>query len=192
MKALEEKILREATVLPGEILKVGSFLNQKLDVAFITEMGQEIARVFRQERVTKVLTVETSGIPIAFAAAQALGVPAVYAKKFASANLSGDNYSAEVFSYTHQKTYKIMVSRDYVGADDRLLLVDDFLACGNAVRGMMQLAEQAGASVVGVSAAIEKGFQGGGDALRAEGVPVCSLAIVDGFGDDGSVSFRAQ
>ena len=190
MKALEEKILREGTILPGNIVKVGSFLNQRLDVDFLMEMGREIARLFDGEQVNKVLTVEASGIALAVAAAAALHVPAVFAKKHASANLSGDMYSAEVYSYTHQKTYTIMVSRDYITADDRVLIVDDFLACGNAVKGLMQMVEEAGATLVGVSAAIEKGFQGGGDALREKGIHVESLAVIDSM-DDNSITFRA-
>ena len=190
MKAQEEKILREGKVLPGEILKVGSFLNQQLDVAFIMEMGEEIARSFRDAGVTKVLTVETSGIALAVAAARALGVKAVFAKKHASANLSGDLYTAEVYSYTHRKTYTIMVAREYIAAEDCVLIVDDFLACGNAAKGLMKIAEEAGARLAGVSAAIEKGFQGGGDELRARGIRVESLAVIDAFLPDNTVRFR--
>lgn len=191
MKEMEEKILREAEILPGNILKVGGFLNQQLDVAFLLRMGREIAGTFLSTGVTKVLTVETSGIPLAFTVAQALGVNAAYAKKHASANLSGDTYSAEVYSYTHGKTYTILLSRDYLREGDRVLIVDDFLACGNAVRGLMSIAQQAGATVVGVAAAVEKGFQGGGDELRQRGLPVCSLAVIDEFTAEGGIRFRA-
>ena len=190
MKALEEKIISEGKILPGNVVKVGGFLNQRLDVNFLMEMGQEIARLFEGNQINKVLTVEASGIALAVAAAAALRVPAVFAKKHASANLSGDMYTAEVYSYTHKKTYTIMVSRDYLTADDRVLIVDDFLACGNAVKGLMQMVEEAGATMVGVSAAIEEGFQGGGDALREKGIHVESLAIIDSMGDD-SIQFRA-
>ncbi|MGM9618395.1 MAG: xanthine phosphoribosyltransferase [Oscillospiraceae bacterium] len=190
MKALEEKILREGKVLPGNVVKVGGFLNQRLDVEFLMEMGREIAKQFAGEGVTKVITVEASGIALAVAAAAALHVPAAFAKKHASANLSGDLYTAEVFSYTHQKSYTIMMSREYLTASDRVLIVDDFLACGNAVGGLMKMVEEAGATLVGVSAAIEKGFQGGGDALRAKGVRVESLAIIEKM-DDHSITFRA-
>lgn len=190
MKALEEKILREGQILPGNILKVGSFLNQRMDVDFIMEMGREIADLFEGEGVNKVLTVETSGIALAVAAAAALHVPAVFAKKHASANLSGDLYTAEVYSYTHQKTYTIMVSCDYIQPTDRILIVDDFLACGNAVRGLMKLVEDAGATLVGITAAVEKGFQGGGDELRAKGIHVESLAIVDEM-DGETIKYRS-
>ena len=190
MRALEEKIISEGTILPGNVVKVGGFLNQRLDVDFLMEMGREIAGLFDGEKVTKVLTVEASGIALAVAAAAALHVPAVFAKKHASANLSGDMYTAEVYSYTHQKSYTIMVSRDYLQAEDRVLIVDDFLACGNAVKGLMKMIDEAGATLVGVSAAIEKGFQGGGDALREKGIHVESLAIIDSM-DDHSIQFRA-
>ena len=191
MKALEEKILREGEILPGNIVKVGRFLNQQIDVAFLMEMGREIARLFQNEGVTRVLTVEASGIPLAVAAAAALNVPMVFAKKHQSANLTGDLYSAEVFSFTHKKTYTIMMSRDYLSASDRVLIVDDFLALGNAVGGLIQIIDEAGASLAGVSAAIEKGFQGGGDALRAKGIRVESLAIIDTM-DDTTITYRPQ
>ena len=187
---MEEKILQEGKILPGNVVKVGGFLNQRLDVEFLMEMGQEIARLFEGEQVNKVLTVEASGIALAVTAAAALHVPAVFAKKHASANLSGDMYTAEVYSYTHKKSYTIMISRDYLTADDRVLIVDDFLACGNAVKGLMQMVDEAGATLVGVSAAIEKGFQGGGDALREKGIHVESLAVIDSM-DDHSIQFRA-
>ena len=178
MKALEEKILKEGQILPGNVVKVGGFLNQRLDVEFLMEMGREIADLFAGENVTKVLTVEASGIALAVAAAAQLHVPAVFAKKHASANLSGDLYTADVYSYTHKKSYTIMVSKDYLKAEDRVLIVDDFLACGNAVGGLMKMIDAAGATLVGVSAAIEKGFQGGGDALREKGAQEGDSVIV--------------
>ena len=190
MKALEEKILAEGEVLPGEILKVGSFFNQQIDVRFLMEMGGEIAGPFRSAGVTKVLTVESSGIALAVAAAHALGVNAVFAKKSASANVSGDLYTAEVYSYTHKNTNMIYVSRDYITEDDCVLVVDDFLALGNAVNGLISLVAQAGAKLAGVSAGIEKGFQGGGDALRARGIRVESLAVIDAFAEDNTIRFR--
>lgn len=190
MKALEEKILREGKILPGNVVKVGGFLNQRLDVDFLMELGREIAQTFSDAGVNKVLTVEASGIALAVAAAAALHVPAVFAKKHASANLSGDLYTAEVYSYTHQKSYTIMVSREYLSAEDRVLIVDDFLACGNAVGGLMKMVQEAGATLVGVSAAIEKGFQGGGDALREKGIRVESLAVIESM-DEHSIRFRA-
>lgn len=191
MKALEEKILQEGTVLPGHILKVGSFLNQQLDVAFLMEMGEEIARLFGDSGVTKVLTIEASGIAIAVAAAAALGTPAVFAKKHKTGNVSGDVLTTTVHSYTHNTDYEIMVSREYISPTDRVLLVDDFLANGKALCGLAELVAQAGAETVGAAVAIEKGFQQGGDALRATGLRVESLAIVESMSDT-SLTFRAQ
>ncbi len=191
MKALEEKILREGTVLPGHILKVGSFLNQQLDVTFLMEMGEEIARLFQDCGVTKVLTIEASGIAIAVAAAAALGTPAVFAKKHKTGNVSGDVLTTTVHSYTHNTDYQIMVSREYISPTDRVLLVDDFLANGKALCGLAELVTQAGAETVGAAVAIEKGFQQGGDTLRATGLRVESLAIVESM-NDTSLTFRAQ
>ena len=191
MKALEEKILREGTVLPGHILKVGSFLNQQLDVPFLMEMGQEIARLFADSGITKVLTIEASGIAVAVAAAAALGTPAVFAKKHKSGNVSGDVLTTTVHSYTHNTDYEIMVSREYISPTDRVLLVDDFLANGKALVGLAELVKQAGAETVGSAVAIEKGFQKGGDALREAGLRVESLAIVESMSDT-SLTFRAQ
>ncbi len=191
MKALEEKILREGTVLPGHILKVGSFLNQQLDVPFLMEMGHEIARLFADCGVTKVLTVEASGIAIAVAAAAAMGTPAVFAKKHKSSNLSGDALTTTVHSYTHNTDYEITVSREYISPEDRVLLVDDFLANGKALIGLAELVQQAGATTVGAAVAIEKGFQKGGDSLRETGLRVESLAIVESM-SDSSLTFRAE
>lgn len=190
MKALEEKILREGTVLPGNILKVGSFLNQQLDVQFLREVGEEIARLFRADGVTKVMTLEASGIAIATLAALSLGVPAVIVKKHASANQSKDVYEAEIASFTHHNTYVAAVAKEYLHASDRILIVDDFLACGNAIRGLMSMIEQAGATLVGCAIAVEKKFQGGGDELRREGIRVESLAMVDSMTDTGLSFYR--
>lgn len=190
MKALEEKIVNEGSVLPGHILKVGSFLNQRIDVDFMMQMGKEIAGLFADEKITKVLTIEASGIAFAFAIAAQLGVPMTFAKKHSSANVGKDIYSTVVHSYTHNKDYTIVISKDYLSAEDRILIADDFLACGNALNGLIALSEEAGAEVVGCAIAIEKGFQGGGDKLRARGVRVESLAIVDSM-TDSEVAFRA-
>lgn len=190
MKALEEKILREGTVLPGHVLKVGSFLNQQMDSDFLMEIGNEIARLFAGEKITKVLTVESSGIALAVVAGIALHVPSIFAKKHRSANLSKQVYTAEVYSFTHKETYEIAVAKEYLGEDDCVLIVDDFLANGNAIRGMMKIVEEAGAHLVGCAVAIEKGFQGAGDELRASGIRVESLALIDSMTDE-SVVFRA-
>ena len=191
MKALEEKILKEGTVLPGHILKVGSFLNQQMDVDFLMEMGREIARLFDGEGVTKILTIESSGIAVAVAAGAAMHVPAVFAKKNKSSNVSGDVYVTKVHSYTHNSDYDITVAQDYITADDRVLFVDDFLANGKALEGLLDIVNQAGAVAVGAAVAIEKGFQQGGDSLRATGLRVESLAIVESM-DDHALTFRPQ
>ena len=174
MKALEEKILKEGKVLPGNILKVGSFLNHQIDVDFIMEMGRETARLFENEKITKILTMH---------------VPVVFAKKHKSSNVSGEVLSTVVHSYTHGTDYTVVVEKDYISPDDKILLVDDFLANGKALLGLIDIAEQAGAEVVGACCAIEKGFQKGGDSLRADGIRVESLAVIDSMSDT-SVTFR--
>ena len=189
MKALEEKILQEGTILPGNILKVGSFLNHQIDAGFMMEMGREIARLYRDCGVTRILTIETSGIPLAFAAAVELGVPMVFAKKNRTSNLSGGLYTAMVHSYTHNTDYHVVVEKQYLSAEDKVLIVDDFLANGKALLGLKEIVEMAGGTVAGAAVAIEKGFQQGGDKLRAQGLRVESLAIIDSMTDD-AVTFR--
>ena len=186
---LEEKILREGEVLPGGILKVGGFLNQQIDTAFTTKMGVEGARLYKDAGVTKVLTVEASGIALAFAVAQQLNVPMVFAKKYGAANISGDVYKSSVYSFTHKQTFDIVVSKSYISSDDVVLICDDFLAKGNALNGLIHIVEQSGAELAGACIAIEKSFQGGGDLLREEGIRVESLAIIDSMTDD-SITFR--
>lgn len=190
MKELEEKILREGVVLPGEILKVGSFLNQQIDVAFLQKMGGEVARLYKGTEITKVLTIEASGIAFAFAIAAALGVPMVFAKKHSTANVSGEIYTALVHSYTHNQDNNIVISKEYLQPTDKILIADDFLAVGGALGGLLSIVEQAGASLVGCAIAVEKGFQGGGDRLRGQGIRVDSLAIIESMSDD-SLTFRA-
>lgn len=192
MKALEEKIKTVGKVLPGNILKVGNFLNQQLDVDFLMEMGAEINRLFKDEGVTKILTIEASGIPIAVTAAAQMHVPAVFAKKHKSANLSNDVYRTTIMSYTHGNEYEAVVAKEYLSKDDKVLVVDDFLAHGNALKGMMDIITQAGATFVGAAIAIEKAFQLAGDELRSEGHRVESLAIVEKMTDDGDIFFREQ
>jgi len=189
MKALEEKILKEGVVLPGNILKVTSFLNHRLDVDFLMEMGKEISRLFENEKPTVILTVETSGIAIAMSAAAAMHLPVVFAKKHKSHNISGEVYSTVVHSYTHGVDYNVVVNKAYLTENDRVLIVDDFLANGKALEGLIDIVNQAGAEVVGCSCAIEKGFQQGGDKLRQKGIKVESLAIVESMSDD-SLTFR--
>lgn len=189
MKALEEKIVSDGDILPGDILKVGSFLNHQVDAAFIMEMGKEISRLFADEKVTKILTVETSGIPIAFAAAVAMNVPMVFAKKHQSSNISGDVYQTVVHSYTHGVDYDVVVEKSYLSAEDSVLIVDDFLANGKALMGLIDISKSAGAKVVGAACAIEKSFQHGGDNLRKSGVRVESLAIIEEM-KNGNIVFR--
>ena len=191
MELMEEKIRTEGTVLPGGILKVGSFLNQQIDTDFLRAMGREIARLFGDCGVTKVLTIEASGIAIAAAAAMELGVPMLFAKKHKTSNVDGSIYATSVHSFTHGMDYTVVVSRDYLGPEDTVLLVDDFLANGAALRGLVDLVRQAGADLAGAAIAIEKAFQGGGDALRAAGVRVESLAVIERM-DGPQIAFRRQ
>ncbi|MCR4893888.1 MAG: xanthine phosphoribosyltransferase [Eubacteriales bacterium] len=191
MQALVDKIRKEGKVLPGNILKVDGFLNQMIDTALLDEMGREFARLFSSDRVTKILTVEASGISIACAAAFNMGrIPAVFAKKHNTLNQDPDCYSARVFSYTHNTEYSIRVARRFICPDDRILMIDDFLANGEAIGGMLEIIRQAGAEAVGAGIAIEKGFQKGGDRLRTQGLKVESLAIIDSM-DEGSIIFRS-
>ncbi len=187
--ALENKILAEGTVFPGDILKVDCFLNHRIDVAFLLEMGKEIASLYENEGVNKILTIETSGIPIAFAAAQFMNVPVVFAKKDKSGNISSNVYSSRVTSYTKKNVYDAVVSKEFLDESDKVLVIDDFLAKGNALTGLMDIIEQAGATLCGCAIAIEKGFQGGGDELRQKGIRVDSLAIIDSM-TENSLTFR--
>ena len=189
MKALEEKIAKEGKIFPGNIVKVSGFLNHRLDVRFLMQMGKEIAELY-QSGVNKILTIEASGIAIAVCAAAYMDVPVVFAKKGKTKNLQSDVYSTEVESFTHGTTYNVVVSKEYLNKDDKVLIIDDFLANGNALRGLIDLVKQAGGEVAGCAIAIEKGFQGAGDKLRSEGVRVESLAIIDEM-TDTSIKFRA-
>ena len=189
MKRLEEKILKEGKVYDGGILKVGSFLNQQIDSDFMMEIGEEISRLFKNENITKVITVEASGIAIALAAGAALHVPAVFAKKHSTSNIRSEVYSTVVYSFTHEKHYNIVVSKEYIGSDDRVLIVDDFLARGNALEGLIDIVSQSGAELIGCAVAIEKGFQGVGDELRSKGIRVEALALIDEMSPD-AIKFR--
>lgn len=190
MKQMEEMILREGVVLPGNVLKVGSFLNQKIDTTLLSQMADEIAQLFAGEGVNKILTIEASGIAIAAAAGIVMGVPVIFAKKHKTSNVDGTVYTTVVHSFTHNEDYNVVVSKDYLTSEDRVLLVDDFLANGKALRGLMDLCDQAGAEVKGIAIAIEKCFTGAGDALRAQGVHLESLALVESM-SEGVVTFRS-
>lgn len=189
MKALEEKILREGTVLEGHILKVGSFLNQQLDVDFLMEMGEEIKKIYSDTKVTKLLTIESSGIAVAVAAGAVMHVPVVFAKKNKSANVSGDLFSTVVHSYTHNTDYTVVVAKDYLMPEDKIVIIDDFLANGKALEGLIDIVKQSGAELIGATCAIEKGFQKGGDSLREQGYRIESLAIIDEM-SPSAIEFR--
>ena len=191
VKTLEEKIAKEGQVFPGNVLKVSSFLNQQLDTAFLKEMGKEIARLYEGCGVNKILTVEASGIAIAISAAFLMDVPVVFAKKGNSKNMTDKKYSAEVKSFTKGTVNTISVDREFLSNKDKLLIVDDFLADGNALKGLLAIAKAANAGVAGAAIAIEKGFQGGGDELRKQGLRVESLAILDEM-TDSTIKFRPQ
>ena len=191
MNFLEEKILIDGTVKPGGVLKVDSFLNHRLDIKLLDQIGAELKRRYAGEKITKVLTIESSGIAIACSVARELDVPVVSAKKAQSVNLDGEMYVAEVDSYTHKKRNLVIVSKKYLHPEDRVLIVDDFLANGCALLGLISIVDAADAEVVGCGIAIEKGFQEGGHRLRNLGYRVESLAIIESM-DDNSITFRPQ
>jgi len=192
MKELEERIREEGTVKPGDVLKVDAFLNHQCDVSLFDHMGAAWAEHFAGKTITKILTIEASGIGIACVAARHFNsVPVVFAKKAQSINLDGDQYTTTVYSFTKQKEFPVIVAKKYLNAGDHVLLIDDFLANGKALRGLIDLCESAGAVVEGIGIAVEKGFQGGGDRLREEGYDVDSLAIVKSMdAETGEIEFR--
>ncbi|MBR1746991.1 MAG: xanthine phosphoribosyltransferase [Clostridia bacterium] len=189
MQLLKDKILKYGRIYPDNILKVDSFLNHQIDPSLLAEIGKEFAKRFAGEGVNKILTIEASGIGIAAFTAYAFGCPMLFAKKTQTKNISSEVYTAKVMSYTHGKVYDIIVSKEFLKAGDKILIVDDFLANGAALEGLISLVEQAGATLVGCGIVIEKGFQGGGDRLRAQGVRVESLALIDKM-TDTSLTFR--
>ncbi len=189
MKLLEERILKDGVIKEGGIVKVDSFLNHSMDIALINEIGKEFYRLFGNYGVTKILTIEASGIGIACIAAQYFGVDVVFAKKAESKNLDGDVYTSNVHSYTKGKEYIIRVSKKFIDKTDRVLIIDDFLAKGKALFGLFDIVNQAGATLVGAGICIEKGFQEGGKIIRDMGVHLESLAIVE-LTDDGGITFR--
>ena len=193
MNFLEERILKDGIVKQGNVLKVDTFLNHQIDVALLDEIAAELKRRFADEPVTKVLTIETSGIAIACSVAREFGVPVVFAKKSKSVNMDGDMYVAEVESYTHKKTNKVIVAKKFLSEGDRVLIVDDFLANGCALQGLISIVDSAGAEVVGCGIVIEKGFQEGGHRIRNLGFRLESLAIVESMNDEtGEIVFRPQ
>ena len=192
MQLLEERIRRDGIVKPGNVLKVDSFLNHQMDVELCNEMGKEFRRLFPSEKINKILTIEASGIGIACIAAQYFHVPVVFAKKSQSINLDGDQYTTKVESFTHKRVYDVIVAKKFLGKEDHVLIIDDFLANGCAVAGLIDLVMSAGATVEGVGIAVEKGFQEGGKLLRNKGVRVESLAIVESMDEKtGEIIFRS-
>lgn len=189
MKLLEDKIRSVGKVIGDDIVKVDMFLNHQVDPVLMHEMGKEFKRLFENLEITKVLTLEVSGIAPSVFAALELGVPLVFAKKTEGRNMADDVYSADVFSFTKNKTYTVRVAKEYLSAEDKVLIIDDFLANGKAMLGMLSLVEQAGAKTQGIGIVIEKGFQKGGKLLREIGIPVQSLAIIDSI-EDGEIRFR--
>ncbi len=193
MNFLEERIVKDGAVKPGNVLKVDSFLNHQLDIGLLDEMGREFARRFGPKGITKVLTIEASGIAIACPAARELGVPVVFAKKSKSVNLDGEMLVAEVESFTHKNKNTVVVAKKFLSPTDRVLIVDDFLANGCALQGLISITESAGATVAGIGIAVEKGFQIGGRVIRDQGYDLYSLAIVDAMDPEtGTVTFRQQ
>ena len=193
MNFLEERIQKDGVVKPGNILKVDSFLNHQMDIRLVDEIGKEFHRRFADCPITKVLTIESSGIGIACAVAREFDVPMVFAKKSQSVNLDGENYVAEVDSFTHKKTNKVIVSKKYITAQDHVLVIDDFLANGCALQGLISIVDSAEATVEGLGIVIEKGFQDGGYRLRNLGYRLESLVIIDAMdSDSGVITFRSQ
>lgn len=191
MDLLKEKIVKEGQVYPGNILKVDCFLNHQIDCTFLREVGKEFHRLFKDEGVNKILTIEASGIAIGTVVAQEFGCPLVFAKKNKTKNIAGNVYSSSVESFTHSTTYNIIVSEKFLNPGDKVLIVDDFLAVGNALKGLIDLVKQSGAELAGCGTVIEKGYQHGGDALREAGIRVESLAIIDSMNDEtGEIVFR--
>ncbi len=193
MNFLEERIMKDGLVKPGNVLKVDSFLNHQMDVALLDQIGEEFHRRFADKPITKVLTIEASGIAIAYPVARCFGVPVVFAKKSKSVNLDGDLYTAEVESFTHKNKNTVVVSKRFLSADDHVLIIDDFLANGCALQGLISIVEAAGATVEGIGIAVEKGFQIGGRVIRNLGYHLESLAIVESMdAETGTVEFRKQ
>ena len=191
MKLLEERIRRDGTVKAGNVLKVDSFLNHQMDIDLFNEMGKEWARLFADRPVTKILTVEASGIGIACVAAQHFHVPVVFAKKTQSLNIDGEVYTTKIESFTHKRVYDVIVSKKFLSPEDHVLIIDDFLANGCALEGLIEIVQKAGATVEGIGIAVEKGFQKGGDLVRSKGVRLESLAIVESMdAETGEITFR--
>jgi len=188
MRLLEERIIKDGRIGAGNVLKVDCFLNHQIDVPFLSELGREFHRLYKDEKITKVLTIEASGIGIACLTAAYFGVPVVFAKKTETNNIAGDVYTSEVYSYTHERTYTIRVSKDFISSEDRVLIIDDFLAKGSALLALLKLVEDAGASVAGAGIVIEKSYQPGREIVESKGIRVESLARIAAM-DNGKITF---
>lgn len=190
MKLLEERILKDGIVKEGNVLKVDNFLNHQMDIELFEEMGKEFKRLFSDTGINKILTIESSGIGVACITARYFGnVPVVFAKKAQSINIDGAVYQTKIESFTHKKTYDVIVSKKYLGEQDHILIIDDFLANGCALEGLIDIAQSAGATIEGIGIAIEKGNQKGGDLIRSKGLRLESLAIIDNL-EEGNITFR--
>lgn len=189
MVSLEQRIIKDGVVRDGNVLKVDSFLNHQMDIDLFNEIGKEFHRLYKDENITKIVTIEASGIGIACVAAQYFNVPVVFAKKSKTSNLTGDVYQGRIYSFTHQCFTDIYIKKSYIDKNDKILIIDDFLAKGGALDGLIQIIDEAGAKLAGAGIVIEKGFQGGGDLIRSKGVRVESLAIIDSM-KDGELVFR--
>ncbi len=193
MKLLEERIRRDGILAEGDVLKVDCFLNHLMDVELFHEMGMEFKRLFADKPINKILTIEASGIGIACVVAECFNVPVLFAKKAQSLNLSGDVYTTKVQSYTHGRVYDVIVSKRFIGPEDHVLIIDDFLANGCALKGLIELVQSAGATVEGIGICVEKGFQPGGKMIRDMGLQLESLAIVESMNPEtGEIVFREQ
>ena len=190
MQLLKDKIRKDGKVKDGNVLKVDSFLNHQMDIKFFNEIGKEFKRRFEGEEITKILTIESSGIGIACIVAQYFDVPVVFAKKTQTSNIAGEVYTHKVQSFTHNRLFDIIVAKDFLKPEDKILVIDDFLAKGSALQGLIGLIQDAGATLVGAGIVIEKGFQGGGQLIRDMGVRVESLAIIDGMNEKDGCIFR--
>ncbi|HIS52084.1 MAG TPA: xanthine phosphoribosyltransferase [Candidatus Onthomonas avicola] len=193
MKLLEDRIRKDGIIAEGGVLKVDCFLNHLMDVKLFHEMGMEFKRLFKDKPINKILTIEASGIGIACVVAECFDVPVLFAKKSQSINLSGEVYSTKVQSFTHKRVYDVVVSKKFIGPEDHVLIIDDFLANGCALQGLIQLVQEAGATVEGIGICVEKGFQDGGRIIRETGIQLESLAIVDAMDPaTGEITFREQ
>ena len=189
MQELKERIQREGKVLPGNIVKVDGFLNHRIDCQLMAHIADEFARIFDLSQVDIILTAEASGIAMSAVWAYKFGLPMIYAKKAKSDNIEGGLYQSDIFSYTYKKKVTLLVSKEWISSEDRVLIIDDFMANGEAMRGLCDIVDAAGATLVGIGCAVEKGFQGGGDRLRAAGVNLKSLAIIESA-EPGNIVFR--